>query len=142
MDTKQGCTNSLGNKYMMIETKKYNQLQKRIKKLYAGDLSPESRLNGYKVVTDSLRKRIEELRAELDKHRWIPVTERLPEMLSKEKGWSKTVLVFGGGKVGLAWFVGKCYNNPKDNYDYWASDFHTSDTFPETITHWKPIYLS
>lgn len=38
--------------------------QQRIKKMYAGDLSPESRLNGYKVVTAKLQERIEELKGE------------------------------------------------------------------------------
>ena len=40
------------------------QLQTRLRKLYAGDLSPESRLNGYKVVTDRQKERIEQLKAD------------------------------------------------------------------------------
>ena len=41
------------------------QLQDRLRAMYAGDLSPESRLSGYKVITRALEKRRDELLTEL-----------------------------------------------------------------------------
>lgn len=43
------------------------RLENRIRKMYAGSLSPESRLSGYKVVVGELQKRIKQLQAELEK---------------------------------------------------------------------------
>ena len=71
---------------------------------------------------------------ELLKHRWIPVSERLPE-------YNKTVLISDGKNISFGWFVDKCYNNPAENHDYWASEYHTRSDHPENITHWKPIIL-
>lgn len=43
-----------------------DRLTARINAMYAGDLSPESRLNGYAVIVDSQKKRITELKNLLD----------------------------------------------------------------------------
>jgi len=43
------------------------QLQDRLKAMYAGDLSPESRLNGYKVIANKQKERISQLQADLDR---------------------------------------------------------------------------
>ena len=53
------------NKIQLLQ-EEINQLQNRLKAMYAGDLSPESRLNGYKVVTREQQKRIKQLQAELE----------------------------------------------------------------------------
>ena len=73
--------------------------------------------------------------------RWISVGEGLPKFISKKKDWSEIVWVTDGRKVGLAWFVKESFNNPKDNHDYWASEFHTHKSYPDKITHWQPIAL-
>ncbi len=95
---------------------------------------------------NQMERSLLELREKLEAYRWIPVGERLPE-------YSTVVLVCGSYPpkkpkmkldqkgVSFAWFVDKCFNNPKDNHGYWASFYHTESTFPSPITHWKPIIL-
>lgn len=43
------------------------QLQGRLKAMYAGDLSPESRLSGYKFVTNKQKEQNEQLRTDIER---------------------------------------------------------------------------
>lgn len=95
------------------------KLKERIKAMYVGDLSPESRLNGYKIIVKAEQKRRNELIELLKKHRWIPVTERLPE----GKGvW----LVLKRG-------IPETYRK-NDESVLWRG-------FADEFSHWKPIIL-
>ncbi len=109
--------------------------------------------------------RVEHLKAELDKHRWIPVSERLPENKNRVivryvNGFNKqriTIAEYIAPKTVLSedWldddcpleFADSCYDEVKDCY--WAPDgFYESMYEVETnmfiddrVTHWKPIIL-
>ncbi len=73
-----------------------------------------------------LIERIAELEAQLEQHRWIPVTERLPENVA-------TVFIFTGEGRGGVGFYGE------DETGYiWERLDHAINL---KITHWKPIYL-
>lgn len=81
---------------------------------------------------------VEQLKAELEKHRWIPISERLPERLPK-KGYSQNVWVSDGKRVTEAWYV---YESCFEHHNYWASDYHKRPLWLEKdVTHWKPIIL-
>ena len=71
-------------------------------------------------VDDDVIKYIEQLQAELEKHRWIPVSERLPE-----SSGVVLVLLSDGNIIQAisAYWV---------NYKGWLN---------QSITHWKPIIL-
>lgn len=86
--------------------------------------------------TQDLRKMIDEIlddiiniqQAELDKHRWIPVSERLPKNV-REKIDVIAKQTLASGKVTI-----KRLTNIEWSF---------VDTFPESIkiTHWKPVIL-
>lgn len=70
--------------------------------------------------------RILQLQAELDKHRWIPVEERLPE----SEGY---YLAAEDGRFGEYWY---------SKLGGWQhGDRKTSYSCADCITHWKPIIL-
>ena len=77
-------------------------------------------------MENTAHKEINRLQAELDKHCWIPVSERLPE----EK---RIYLIIGrtnarGRKICKIVPLNRSYKN--NLYGIWAG-----------ITHWKPIIL-
>lgn len=71
------------------------------------------------------------LRKEQEAHRWIPVTERLPETIPCNAGtsYSEAVIVLTSGKkvVTAIW----------DGID-WIGDFFLWEAEGENVTHWKP----
>jgi hypothetical protein len=69
---------------------------------------------------------VKELEAELEQHRWIPVSERLPE------NDGKFVLVTNGKAYALSWY--------NDRWSLISSN--TSELADKNITYWKPIILS
>ena len=74
------------------------------------------------------RKDIAELQAELDKHRWIRVGERLP----KQKGWY--------------WVCYGRYHPPTANRQLWGGKWEVGIVLGrqrdiDAITHWKEIIL-
>jgi len=71
---------------------------------------------------DGLSKRIEQLQTELDKHRWIPVAERLPAM-------KQLILVDWGKRMS----DGECFELLRWNGDWPAA---------KDIVRWKPIILA
>ena len=64
-----------------------------------------------------------EVEAELDKHRWIPVEERLPEI-------RHGILICSHGLTHIAYMAG-------------ADKFYSSGSggWVPGVTHWKPIIL-
>ena len=69
-----------------------------------------------------------DLQAELDKHRWIPVEERLPKRGEKVDGYVKKL------KLRIA--------NLKGDYVNHKQTITDSDGWQvENLTHWKPIIL-
>lgn len=77
---------------------------------------------------------VDELKTELEKYRWIPVSERLPEKLVKIEfsHWSDWVLVSGINTHGDK-SADVCF------YNYGANKW--SSKYVHSITHWKPINL-
>ena len=69
---------------------------------------------------DCRNEKISELQAELDKHRWIPVVERLPET------------------TGAYQVIRKINDYPSTRmYNVHNKDWRSNDI----VTHWKPIIL-
>ena len=69
-----------------------------------------------------LAKRIKELEASLEQHRWIPVTERLPDNVA-------TVFILTAEGAGGVGFYG-------EGEKRWERLDHAINL---NITHWKPI---
>ena len=68
--------------------------ENRIRKMYAGDLSLESRLNGYKVVVGELQKRITKQAAELEKQpkcKTCGGSRRVPETYDDYADWRRGI---------------------------------------------------
>lgn len=82
---------------------------------------------------DRMAGQIEEQRKELERHRWIPVSERLPE--PDKNGLSLCVLVFDDGNP-VNWGKATYVNYSNKNDGWWASDANIGEP-----THWKPIIL-
>lgn len=97
---------------------------KRAMQIHAGDIcSAENEASRFLQDKTELEEEVERLQAELDKHRWIPVSEGLPEddgiyLVLKERGHSIV--------------CGKNYGY-RQEYDF---DFQIM-----RATHWKPIIL-
>lgn len=89
---------------------------------------------GYQRQLSSLREEI--------KHRWIPVSEKLPKMREVEKGASQSswVHITDGVRVIEAYYYDYTQREPKPNYatgkGWYCHGMKRSD-----ITHWKPIIL-
>ena len=64
-----------------------SELHTRIDKMTVNDIDPETRLSGYKWLTNSLKQRRNELRDELNKHCWIPTEDGPP----KNVDWKQVV---------------------------------------------------
>lgn len=82
-------------------------------------------------VLEAQQKRIEQLEAE---RRWIPVTERLPNLIPCDAGtaYSEAVNVLTDGrKVLTAIWNGERF---LCDADYW-------EAWDENITHWTPVLL-
>lgn len=66
--------------------------------------------------------------AAMDKQKWIPVTERLPN--------EENVLVCAGGCVGEAFLIkGNFYWQECAGDEYWCE----GDCIIEGVTHWMPL---
>lgn len=79
-------------------------------------------------VNTNLAKRLRQLRAALDKHRWIPVEERLPEV--------DTYVLWAYESGGISWD-----DIPHDADDAWLGRFLSGYHNSGRITHWRPIIL-
>lgn len=81
---------------------------------------------------DKLNAENTQLKAKLERHRRIPVTERLPRLNMK-------VCIYSPTQLGVR--TGKYTKNWKGEF-FWDVDF-TSDvtSYQDTITHWWPIIL-
>ena len=71
-------------------------------------------------------EQIKQLEAELEKYRWIPVEERLPEE-------DTDCLCFEGTFAGLG-----CYQR---NSDTLRMQWQVNGFVSKRVTHWKPIIL-
>ncbi len=91
-------------------------------KLWIGDkmYSAEAEVRDY---CEKLETKIAELEAELEKHRWIPVSESLPKKI-KEFFRSDVCFVSDGNEVWVAAYNFSAF--------YWQCPSND-------ITHWKPI---
>lgn len=98
-----------------------------------------------KLVIENLelKERIKELEAALEKHRWIPVTERLPKLnkVGREGATqSHWVHITDGEKIIDAYYYDYTKRITKPNYatgkGWCCSGMKKSD-----ITHWKPMIL-
>ncbi len=67
--------------------------------------------------------RVEQLEAELDKHRWIPVSERLPKD-------EYSILAYGNDGFGYKIVANTSYNLEFKKFRILSK-----------VTHWKPIIL-
>jgi len=77
--------------------KEIDRLTARINSMYVGELSPESRLNGYKVITDNQKKRIEELKNLLGEwETYLAEHKKVIDRLTAEnKGLTKQLMEHG-----------------------------------------------
>lgn len=85
-------------------------------------MSESKALRTLEKENDKLRERIKELKAQLEQHRWIPVSERLPENVA-------TIFILTDeGAGGIGFYDEKGYG--------WERLDHAINL---NITHWKPI---
>ena len=82
------------------------------------------------------RDRIAELESALEKHRWIPVGERLPEAITKQIHHSQDVLI-----VQDKWGVRRGYYQEKHQQWVTYGSYQNPQEYQNEITHWKPIIL-
>ena len=92
--------------------------------------------------------RLEVLEAELTalkaRQRWIPVTERLPDIYEKDPGWSTTVLFMtskghvhsGYRNIGRAQ---KSFYDDDWTPPYWLDESEDLSFEEEEVTHWMPL---
>lgn len=101
--------------------KEYQQLQ-------AENAGLNKDLDLHNVIVATYKAEFQQLRAENDKHRWIPVSERLPEDKVEVIG-----LFVRDGDISIR------------QVDYWYAQHKWRNENGDTIvippTHWKPIIL-
>ena len=86
----------------------------------------------YQPEPENLQIKIKQLQAELAEHRWIPVSERLPELFDLAHPHSADVLIYTKDEeVYIGWYT---HTPPKG----WRYD---DGTFKANVTHWTPIIL-
>lgn len=109
-----------------VDDKKYKNLQQENDQL-------KKELEDYKVAVCELQSKEHtlvlernKLRAELDKYKWIPVSERLPD----EDGYYLTYRILPSGKTGI--------NICKFIYKHWSISCFV-ERITEQITHWMPL---
>lgn len=99
------------------------------------------------VISLAQRKQAEaeaERDALREKQRWIPVTERLPEIYDKDPDWSKTVLfrtVFGHIHSGYR-NIGRPQTSVYDDDwtpPYWIDESENLHFEEDEVTHWMPL---
>ncbi len=86
----------------------------------------KSRRENFEIMSKRLIEKENELAAEKEKHRWIPVTERLPEDITD------VLVVFDNGEVEIGYHK----KNPlawRVQGEYWRGEFYSA------ITHWKSL---
>lgn len=76
--------------------------------------------------------------------KWIPVTERLPELFDKDQDWSKTVLF-----ITTQGYIFSGYRHiaipQKSFYDddwtppYWLNESEELEFEDDEVTHWMPL---
>ena len=95
------------------------------------------------AVSDACVLAVAALR-EQGERRWIPVTERLPEINDKARDWSVTVLFRT-----IQGYIHSGYRNvgslPQSYYDdnftppYWLDESENLDFDEDEVTHWMPL---
>ena len=86
----------------------------------------------------ALRANIRQLQAELKKCRWIPVSERLPDLYGiTQSNW---VHITNGQSVMRAYYYDYTKQKPKPNMAI-GKGWYCHGLCKENITHWKPILL-
>lgn len=93
------------------------------------------------ALTQELKHAKQQCREE---RRWIPVTERLPEINDKARDWSVTVLFRT-----IQGYIHSGYRNvgslPQSYYDddftppYWLDESENLDFDEDEVTHWMPL---
>ena len=79
-----------------------------------------------------------------DALKWIPVTERLPELFDKDQDWSKTVLfrttqgyIFSGYRhIGIPQ---KSFYDDDWTPPYWLNESENESFEDDEVTHWMPL---
>lgn len=87
-------------------------------------MSESKALRTLEKENDKLHEQIKKLEAQLEQHRWIPVTERLPENIADVF----ILTAEGSGGVGT-------YGEDENGYRWERLDYSIN----LNITHWKPI---
>ena len=111
-------------------------MQEKIDRFKA-ELEASEKARQYWLTESKKRKQGEEwLQTELDKYRWIPVEERLPELIENiSNPHSKDVWAIFDNKEPYK----AVYSKAKGWFIY--ASYETSDCYQDKITHWKPIIL-
>jgi len=92
--------------------------------------------NCYEIIEEErIFSNEKQLRAEIEKLQWIPVGDRLPELI-KDTNQSRKILILDDGAV----HVGDFYEG---KFEYWLGSFCNTDhpNSQKNITHWMLIIL-
>ena len=99
-------------------------------------------MDNYTATEESYKKGYE--KGKQDAMKWIPVTERLPEISALDKEWSKTVLF--RTTQGYIFSGYRCVGRPqKSFYDddwtppYWLNESEELEFEDDEVTHWMPL---
>jgi len=104
-----------------LDAVKNAELQAKIEQLENSNDEDLDIIDGYIALTETQAKKIEQLKKEIEKHRWILVSERLP----KEKGYIN--VANAKLQIPRSW--------------YWTNTNAEADRLKAFYTHWKPIVL-
>ncbi len=104
------------NMYHAISGIQYNECRMRVQ----NDIEARQKEDA-RTVEPIFQTEIDQLKAELEKHRWIPVSERLP----KESGYYQVIRKGNGWPTTRIFYVG---DKPE-----WTSG--------DIVTHWKDVIL-